>query len=74
MDQNTITGSLPVWLTSPALETLSLSSNLLSGELNVSGFKNLRVLVVSNNLLSGKLPNAISSLQNLQVLSLGRRQ
>jgi Leucine-rich repeat (LRR) protein len=74
LDQNAITGSFPVWLTSPALETLSLSSNFLSGVLNVSGFKNLRVLVVSNNLLSGKLPSAISSLQNLQILSLAHNR
>ncbi|KAM3217918.1 hypothetical protein P3L10_022447 [Capsicum annuum] len=54
------------------LETLSLSSNSLTGPIrsNVSGLKNLTYLHLSSNHLNGTIPSWIFSLPSLQYLDL----
>ena len=56
---------------SPILETLDLSNNLIIGKLpNLSAFTSLGSLFVSNNQLTGEIPESIGLLYQLQHLSL----
>ncbi|OMO72456.1 hypothetical protein COLO4_27607 [Corchorus olitorius] len=77
-DNNLTSSSIPQWLFSLCnLQTLVLSFNQISGELNdfvggLSKCKNisLEVLRLSFNQLSGEIPNTLGNLKNLKHLAL----
>jgi len=56
---------------SPALETQYLSNNLIIGKLpNISNYTSLKYLCLSNNQLTGEIPESIGLLHQLQSLRL----
>ncbi|KAM5577636.1 hypothetical protein ABKV19_008134 [Rosa sericea] len=69
---NTLNGTIPAGIFSlPHVNIIELDDNFLSGELpmQMSG-ASLKILSLSRNQISGKLPSAIGNLRNLQTLSL----
>ncbi|KAF8391025.1 hypothetical protein HHK36_023325 [Tetracentron sinense] len=73
LSNNQIRGPIPhnIHEMMPKLELLDLSNNFLNGSISSSVFKikNLNVLVLSNNHLSGELPHIVY-MKNLEVLQL----
>ncbi|KAL9856443.1 putative LRR receptor-like serine/threonine-protein kinaseRLK-Pelle-LRR-VI-1 family [Arabidopsis thaliana] len=69
-----ISGPLPskIIRLSSSLQSLNLSSNFISGNIpkEISSLKNLRSLVLANNLFNGSVPD-LRGLSNLQELNLG---
>uniref|UniRef100_A0A1J3GES1 non-specific serine/threonine protein kinase n=2 Tax=Noccaea caerulescens TaxID=107243 RepID=A0A1J3GES1_NOCCA len=69
-----ISGPLPpkIIRLSSSLQSLNLSSNFISGTIpkEISSLKNLRNLVLANNLFNGSVPD-LRGLSNLQELDLG---
>ncbi|CAH8252295.1 unnamed protein product [Arabidopsis lyrata] len=69
-----ISGPLPTKIIrlSSSLQSLNLSSNFISGKIpkEISSLKNLRSLVLANNLFNGSVPD-LRGLSNLQELNLG---
>ncbi|AAF43939.1 Contains similarity to a Receptor-like Protein Kinase 5 Precursor from Arabidopsis thaliana gi/1350783 and contains an Eukaryotic Protein Kinase PF/00069 domain and Leucine Rich PF/00560 repeats [Arabidopsis thaliana] len=69
-----ISGPLPSQIIrlSSSLQSLNLSSNFISGNIpkEISSLKNLRSLVLANNLFNGSVPD-LRGLSNLQELNLG---
>lgn len=69
-----ISGPLPpkIIRLSSSLQSLNLSSNFISGTIpkEISSLKNLRSLVLANNLFNGSVPD-LRGLSNLQELDLG---
>ncbi|XP_010458936.1 PREDICTED: probable LRR receptor-like serine/threonine-protein kinase At1g14390 [Camelina sativa] len=69
-----ISGPLPskIIRLSSSLQSLNLSSNFISGKIpkEISSLKNLRSLVLANNLFNGSVPD-LRGLSNLQELNLG---
>ncbi|XAR65568.1 Non-specific serine/threonine protein kinase [Bertholletia excelsa] len=76
LSMNNITGLSSDFWSLGSLNTLNLSSNLISGTLpgNIGNFALLETIDLSNNKFSGEIPEDISSSVNLQVLKLGGNQ
>ncbi|KAK4787362.1 hypothetical protein SAY86_011195 [Trapa natans] len=70
--KNCLNGTIPRGIFNlPLANMIELSDNIFSGELprEISG-DNLRILSISNNWVSGKIPPAIGNYKNLQTLSM----
>lgn len=74
LSNNFFNGSLPNSIFNASeLQVLSLSSNVISGELPaelIGGLTSLQLLNLSDNALAGKVPENLTALQNLTVVSL----
>jgi len=74
LSNNFFNGSLPNSIFNASeLQVLSLSSNVISGELPaelIGGLRSLQLLNLSDNALAGKVPENLTALQNLTVVSL----
>jgi hypothetical protein len=74
LSNNFFNGSLPnAIFNASELQVLSLSSNVISGELPaelIGGLRSLQLLNLSDNALAGKVPENLTALQNLTVVSL----
>ncbi|KAJ9165953.1 hypothetical protein P3X46_020763 [Hevea brasiliensis] len=70
---NLLTGTIPAGIFNlPLVTVVELNDNYFSGELpsEMSGNK-VRLLTISSNRITGKIPQAFGKLHNLQILSLG---
>ncbi|XP_073019209.1 LOW QUALITY PROTEIN: uncharacterized protein [Primulina eburnea] len=79
VSSNSLTGNLPYWVFNIGLEQLLISNNRLSGDFGSvfsssteNSRKNLVILDVSQNDLSGEIPYAIGDLASLQFLNMAR--
>ncbi|XP_047161813.1 receptor-like protein EIX2 [Vigna umbellata] len=77
LNSNSLSGKISSFIqnssscNSPAIEKLDLSNNLIFGKLpNISAFKSVRYLYLSNNQLTGEIPESIGLLYKLQFLRL----
>jgi len=77
LDGNSLSGKISSFIqnssrcNSPALENLDLSNNLIIGKLpNISAFTSLKSVCLSNNQLTGAIPESFGLLHQLQSLRL----
>ncbi|WVZ14420.1 hypothetical protein V8G54_011986 [Vigna mungo] len=77
LNSNSLSGKISSFIqnssrcNSPAIERLDLSNNLIIGKLpNISAFTSLKTLYLSNNQLTGEVPESIGLLHQLQCLQL----
>ncbi|XP_058110653.1 probable LRR receptor-like serine/threonine-protein kinase IRK [Magnolia sinica] len=75
--RNSLMGNLPAWLFELGLQRISLSHNNLSGVIEnpptgslEALHENLKILDLSGNLFSGKIPSDIGVFSNLQLLNM----
>ncbi|XP_047341062.1 leucine-rich repeat receptor-like protein kinase PXC2 [Impatiens glandulifera] len=71
--QNLLTGNFPPWIFGSSLQTVSLSGNKLSGEINFPSSlssPDLQMLDVSSNSLSGEVSYGVGRFSNLKFLNL----
>ncbi|XP_051143188.1 probable LRR receptor-like serine/threonine-protein kinase IRK [Andrographis paniculata] len=77
ISHNSLTGNIPSWVFRLGLQQVLFSGNGLSGSIDdalasstVSSQKNLVILDISQNKLSGAIPNAVGAFGSLRFLSL----
>ncbi|KAK4359553.1 hypothetical protein RND71_021782 [Anisodus tanguticus] len=75
---NYLTGNLPSWTFKLGVKIISLSGNRFTGHIDYPAismaayYRNLQVLDLSCNALSGEIPSAIWNISSLQVLNISR--
>lgn len=73
LSSNQLSGEIPsdIFSSSNSLRFLNLSNNNFTGPVPIGSLSRLEILDLSNNMLSGKIPEEIGSFSGLKVLDLG---